>query len=194
MESRPGPNGGFTVNDDIVSRDILGSMQCNIQFVSRERGRKLHARAAAQEDASAGLLLREIGKDRGKQGLAVFFGYAEADFGFGIRRSHGNDRLIQDFNDLACDRQQLFAACREGNAASMPIKQLLRHDFFELLHLKADGGLRPKQARRAATDAAGLGDSQEAAQQVAIKLGKQDIVLAHIGYLFYSFLQWKRAP
>lgn len=37
MESRPGPNGGFTVNDNIVSRDTLGSMQRDIQFVSRER-------------------------------------------------------------------------------------------------------------------------------------------------------------
>lgn len=138
--------------------------------------------------------MREIGQDRGKQGIAVFFGYAEADFGFVIRRSHGDHRLIEDFNDLACDRQQLFAACRQGNAASMPIKQSLPHDFFELLHLKADGGLRPKQARRAATDAAGVGDSQEAAQQVAIKLGNQDIVLTHIGYLFYSFLEWKCAP
>lgn len=112
----------------------------------------------------------------------------------GIRRSHRNDRLIENFDDLACDRQQLFAACGEGNAASMPIEQLVRHDFFEFLHLKADGGLRPKQTRRAATDAAGLGDSQEAAQQVAIKLGKQDIVFSHIEYLFYSFLQWKATP
>jgi hypothetical protein len=54
----------------------------------------------------------------------------------------------------------------------MSIEQLLRDDLFELLHLKADGGLRAEQARRTAADAAGLGDGQEAAQQIAVELRK----------------------
>ena len=126
-----------------------------------------------------------IGQNRRKQGIAVFFRYAEADFTFGVRCSQGGDHLIEDFDHLACDWQQLFTAWHQRNAPSMAIEQLVRHGFFELLHLKADGGLRPTQTRRASTDAASLGNGQEAAQQVAIELGERvsSLLISAIYYI-----------
>jgi hypothetical protein len=194
MKRRPDPYSGFTVNDNVVSRDVFGRVKRYIQIARRKSGRKLDARAASQQDADTGVPQRERSQNRREQSIAVFFGHAEADFTLVVRSAHGDDGPVERFNDLTGDRQQFFAAGRERNAAPMSIEQLLPNDLFEFLYLEADSRLSAKQTHRAAADASGPGDRQKTTQQIAIELREQGIVLAHTSYLYYSFHQWKRAP
>jgi len=126
-----------------------------------------------------GLLLCKTGQDRRQQCVAVFFGYAEADFTLGSRLPHRDDSLIERFNDLPRDGKQTLALAGQRDSTPMAFEQTLTDDILKFLHLKADSGLRTKQTRRAAADTAGFGDGQEAAQQIAIELGKESIFVAH---------------
>ena len=76
----------------------------------------------------------------------------------------------------------------------MPIEQLLRDNLFELLHLKANSGLRAEQTRRAAADTSSLGNRQEATQQIAVELRKLGIALnSYLVFILFVLSMEERA-
>lgn len=180
VKGRSSPNGAFAMNDSIISGNDLGGVKGDIQFTGRKRGGKLDTGPAPHEDADARLFLREACEDRRQQGIAVFLGHPKSDLTLLIRSPHSDESLVERFDDPPRKGQELVAMRRQRDAAPMPVEQLPGGDLLELLHLEADGGLGSEQAGRAATHASGLGDREEAAQQVAVELGQKDIVFPHI--------------
>ena len=46
MKGGPGPNGGFSMDNDIAGHDILRRMKRHVEFARRERG-GIHTRTAS---------------------------------------------------------------------------------------------------------------------------------------------------